>query len=83
LPFVFACWVAHEDVDSEVIEQIEQSLGWGVNNKKQAIENLFDKKKFPSVNIEEYLEKNIDFIFDDQKHKAMNLFLTYIDGINS
>lgn len=83
LPFVFACWVAHENVEAGIIEQLEQSLGWGVNNKKQAIENLFDKKKFPSVNIEEYLEKNIDFIFDEQKHKAMNLFLTYMDGTNS
>ena len=82
LPFVFACWVAHENIGNEVIEQLEQTLEWGVNHKNNAIENLFDKKRFPSVNILEYLEKNIDFIFDDNKHKAMNLFLAYMDDLN-
>jgi chorismate dehydratase len=83
LPFVFACWVANENVEDIVIDQFEKTLEWGVKNKQKAIENLFDKERFPYVNIEEYLEKNIDFIFDDKKHKAMNLFLSYMDAINS
>jgi len=79
LPFVFACWVAHEYVDAATIKNFTETLSWGVNNKTNAIEKLFDVKKFPSVNIEEYLEKNIDFIFDEQKHQALSLFLKYID----
>jgi chorismate dehydratase len=81
LPFVFACWVAHNNVDQATIKKFTETLSWGVSNKKQAIEHLFDKQKFPSVNIEEYLEKNIDFIFDAPKHQALTLFLEYINEI--
>jgi chorismate dehydratase len=79
LPFVFACWIAHENVKDAKIKEITNALNWGVRNKREAIEKLFDKQRFPSVNIDEYLEKNIDFIFNDQKHIALNLFLNYIN----
>ncbi len=79
LPFVFACWVADKNLPEERIKNFTDALEWGVLNKKKAVENLFDAKKFPSVNIEEYLEKNIDFIFNTKKHQALKLFLEYID----
>ena len=81
LPFVFACWVAHKNVENAKIREISDALEWGVKNKREAIENLFDKQKFPSVKIDEYLEKNIDFVFDEQKHTALKLFLEYINKL--
>ena len=79
LPFVFACWVADKNLSNEQINRFTDALEWGVLNKKKAVDNLFDAKKFPFVNIEEYLEKNIDFVFNTNKHQALKLFLEYID----
>ncbi len=78
LPFVFACWIAQENVKEETLNTFTKALEWGVDKKQQAIEFLFDTKKFPNVDIAEYLEKNIDFIFDKPKHEALALFLDYL-----
>lgn len=78
LPFVFACWIAQENVSDLTVEKINAALRWGVNNKRQAIDGLFDKKSFPDVDIDKYLEKNIDFIFDERKHEALRLFHVYL-----
>lgn len=79
LPFVFACWVVQKGVKEEKIKRFIRALEWGVSRKQLAIEYLFDTKKFPCVDIKEYLEKNIDFIFDAPKRKAFDLFLNYME----
>jgi len=81
LPFVFACWVANKSLSKERVRKFTDALEWGVLNKKKAVENLFDAKKFPSVNINEYLEENIDFIFNAKKHQALRLFLEYNNSL--
>jgi len=79
LPFVFACWISKEHIKEDTIAKFTQALAWGVRNKQKAIVSLFDTKKFPHVDIKEYLEENIDYIFDASKHKALELFLSYLD----
>lgn len=78
LPFVFACWVAQENVPSDILNNFNAALGWGIQHKLQSIEELFDAKRFPNVDLKEYYEKNIDFIFDESKHIAFELFLKYL-----
>jgi chorismate dehydratase len=78
LPFVFACWVAQENVSLEILNTFNAALGWGIQHKLQSIKELFDAQRFPNVDLKEYYEKNIDFIFDEPKHKAFNLFLRYL-----
>jgi chorismate dehydratase len=78
LPFVFACWVAQENVPAEILNTFKNALGWGIQHKLQSIDELFDAKRFPNVDLKEYYERNIDFIFDKQKHAAFNLFLKYL-----
>jgi len=78
LPFVFACWVAKKSLSPEIIAQFTAALKWGVENKKDAITKLFNIHLFPNININEYLEKNIDYLFDEPKKKALNLFLSYL-----
>jgi chorismate dehydratase len=79
LPFVFACWVVQKNMKEEKIKRFIKALEWGVNRKQLAIEYLFDTNKFPTVDINEYLEKNIDFVFDAPKRKALDLFLNYME----
>lgn len=78
LPFVFACWIVRDTLSPDSLKSFKDALAWGLAHKKESIENLFDPKEFPGIDIYEYLEKNIEFIFDEQKHKALNLFLDYI-----
>jgi chorismate dehydratase len=78
LPFVFACWVAHKNVPSDILNTFNAALGWGIQHKLQSIKELFDAKRFPNVDLKEYYEKNIDFIFDEPKHNAFRLFLKYL-----
>ncbi|NTW34226.1 MAG: menaquinone biosynthesis protein [Bacteroidetes bacterium] len=82
LPFVFACWVAQTYVEPSKLAELTKALEWGILNKNKAIEKLFNKSEFPSVNINEYLENNIDFTFDEQKHKALELFTNYLKELN-
>jgi len=78
LPFVFACWVAKKGLSQEIITPSTAALKWGVENKKDAITKLFNIQLFPNININEYLEKNIDYLFDEPKKKALHLFLSYL-----
>lgn len=82
LPFVFACWVAQENVPSDILQAFNASLGWGTIHKLQSIDELFDAKLFPTVDLKEYYEKNIDFIFDEEKHQAFGLFLKLMAELN-
>jgi len=82
LPFVFACWVAQENISAEILQAFNSALEWGTNHKLQSIEKLFDTHLFPTVDLKEYYEKNIDFIFDEPKHKAFRLFLKHMSDLN-
>ncbi|MFI3289137.1 MAG: menaquinone biosynthesis protein [Rikenellaceae bacterium] len=72
LPFVFAAWCAHKDVDREIVADLEDALTWGVEHTFEALRELR-----PEVEIEEgyrYLTENIDTILDSDKYNAMERF---------
>lgn len=71
LPFVFAVWIARPEVTQETIDALEASLAYGVKHIPEAIAWYGHSGK-PYAR--EYLTKNIDYIFDDQKHKALSLY---------
>jgi chorismate dehydratase len=76
LPFVFAAWVANKKLDSGFKERFNQALHFGTNHI-EASTQLF-KSPFPDeIAIVDYLKNNIDYSLDDQKNKAMQLFLDY------
>lgn len=78
LPFVFAVWIVQDYLDNKICNILTKVLEWGVQHKKDAIINLFDFHQFPEVDINEYLEHNIDFSFDENKNIALKLFLDYM-----
>lgn len=71
LPFVFAAWVARKGTNPELIEALQKSLEYGVAHIKEAIDYYGHSGKPYAY---KYLTENIDFVFDEQKRKALSLF---------
>ena len=72
LPFAFAVWVARKGTPYEVIESLQHALTFGLEHTYDAIlEAGFDKKPYDAY---EYLTRNIDYIFDNQKRRALQKF---------
>lgn len=71
-PFVFAVWIARKGVvPEETIDALELSLTFGVERIWEAIvESGHDNEEYAY----RYLTANIDYLFDEQKHKALELF---------
>ncbi len=71
LPFVFAVWVARQKVPPSTVEALEAALEYGVGHVDEAIEYYgHGDKKYAR----EYLTRNIDYRFDENKKKALTLF---------
>lgn len=71
LPFTFAAWVARNNISKEYIEEFERALCFGVENISSAVACSEHKTKSYA---QHYLTHNIDYLFDSQKHRAMELF---------
>lgn len=82
LPFVFACWVSMKQYDKDFISDFNKALEFGLSN----IDLIAEIENSPRQSIEEiknYLNKNIDFSFDEKKKEALQLFLKMSSQINS
>jgi len=72
LPFVFAAWVARAGVSSEAINQLNQSLKFGVESIDTVIAEQIPK--YQGVDVAHYLKHNISYPFDKRKREGMQLF---------
>jgi chorismate dehydratase len=77
LPFVFACWVVKNDVPGETIVQLEKALQFGLINKLEAVRE-YKSVTGIDIDLEEYVEKYMNYDFDKPKHEALKLFLSYL-----
>ena len=72
LPFAFAVWVARKGTSYEQIDALQRALTFGVESIWEAVvESGFDNKPY---NAYEYLTQNIDFVFNAEKHAALQKF---------
>lgn len=78
LPFVFACWVANRILPQDFISDFSKALSLGVNNLEKVAERFKNSGTITGQALKDYLENNIDYIFDDRKKKAVALFLQYL-----
>lgn len=72
LPFCFAVWVARKGTPYAVLDELERSFTFGLEHIYEAVlESGYADKPYDAY---EYLTRNIDFLFDTQKRKALDKF---------
>lgn len=78
LPFVFACWVSNKELPKIFIDQFNVALKQGVKSINEVV-LASNEKNISNEVLEKYLTKNISYLLDDNKQKAMKKFLNYIE----
>lgn len=76
LPFVFAAWISKNKIPNEIQIELTSTFEMGLGSIEKVIAE--EENNFRGINVKEYLTKNIKFILDEEKLKAMNLFLVYL-----
>lgn len=71
LPFVFATWISAAPLTPEFKTEFNRITGIGV----QAIDKIIESTPYSAYDIETYYKKNINYLLDEDKRKAMTLFL--------
>ena len=73
LPFVFACWVSNTPLNKDFVAEFNAVLADGVNHIDEAVaEKPLYVKGFEAL---DYLKNKISYNLDDDKKKALKLFL--------
>lgn len=75
LPFAFAVWIAKKEVDQSIVEKLNYTISIGLDNLELVLEKYSDL--VGEIDLEEYFSEYIDFSFDDDKKKALELFFEY------
>ncbi|MDR2883098.1 MAG: menaquinone biosynthesis protein [Alistipes sp.] len=77
LPFVFAVWVARRSVPAETIAALESALTLGM---ERVYESILESPYADRPYAYEYLTRNIDYFFDEQKRRALGRFGDELPG---
>jgi len=81
LPFVFACWTANKKLDNDFIAEFNKALSIGVNNIGAVAEKYGKTGIISGNDLRIYLTENIDYSFNDDKKKALKLFLQLMEEL--
>lgn len=81
LPFVFACWVSNRELDNKFIADFNSALKSGIDNIGKVAKAYAANGLINEADLKEYLTKNIDYIFDNDKKKGMELFLKLLKDL--
>ena len=71
MPFAFAVWVARKGTSYEHIDALQRALTYGVEHIYEA---LAESEHAARPYAYDYLTRNIDYLFDMQKHNALKKF---------
>lgn len=74
LPFAFAVWVARKGVSYEVTDALQHALTFGVEHIWEAVAESCYMGSDNGLTAYDYLTRNIDFILDEEKHRALKKF---------
>jgi chorismate dehydratase len=77
LPFVFAAWVANKKLPDHFVSDFSKLTAAGLNN----LETIAGQNSIPGYDIYHYYTQNIDYKLNDQKLKALHLFLSYLPQV--
>ena len=81
LPFVFACWTANKELSKEFIEDFNNALLLGVKNIDSVVKKFGKTGAIRGNDLMNYLTENIDYDFDDDKKKALKMFLELMEKL--
>lgn len=82
LPFVFACWAGRKGMDKGIVNDLNSALSWGVNHISESIDSNSEKLFIPKTIALKYLQHDLSFILDEDRHKAMHLFYNYLNQLS-
>jgi chorismate dehydratase len=82
LAFVFAAWVSTEKLPEAFIKDFNVVLKRGMDHIEQAVEEDYHVKALSKADTIYYLTKRIDYKLDEEKRKALALFLSYIKQLS-
>lgn len=74
LPFVFAVWIARKGIDKEIVRELNCALAYGTQHVKEAVKELVTT--IDSDLATDYLTNYIEFSLNDDKRKAIELYLS-------
>jgi chorismate dehydratase len=81
LPFVFACWAANRELDIEFISDFNSALKSGIDNIDKVAGAFSKTSVIKQEELRDYLKYNIDYVFDNEKKRGMNLFLELLSKL--
>ncbi len=82
LPFVFAAWVSNKPVHEDFIIEFDAALRLGLYAREE-LANEYNQYNTPSFSVKEYWNTNIQYHLDDDKKKALSVFLQKLNyGLN-
>lgn len=78
LPFVYAAWVANKSIPQDFIDEFNTALAMGVDFRAELIKEL---PVYPNFDLKDYFLNKLDYALTDQKRKALDIFLSYIEKL--
>ena len=79
LPFVFAAWIANKPVPQRFMDEFNRSLKYGLDNRQKLISSMPARNDF---DVADYLMNKLDFVLNDDKKRALHLFIEYIKKLD-
>jgi chorismate dehydratase len=74
LPFMFAAWVANKKLPDDFIDAFNRANAYGVHH----LDEVLLKLDYPYYDLKKYYTDNISYELNDEKRKALELFLSLI-----
>ena len=76
LPFAFAVWASAKKIPDEIVKELNAAFQLGINSLHKVIAE--EQKNYDGIDVSDYLKNGIDYLFNNEKSNAMNLFLRYV-----
>jgi chorismate dehydratase len=81
LPFAFACWTSNKKLDNKFLKEFNDALATGVKNIPAVVEKYGKAGIIRGEDLKIYLTENMDFDLNDDKRKAIKLYLDLLSKL--
>ena len=78
LPFMYAAWVANKEIPQSFKTEFNAALKYGLDHRTEVLKGL---PETPNFDLVDYLNNKLQFEVTEDRKKAMNLFLGYIEEL--